>query len=190
MKSRHDEIREMLPGFLRGALEEEMVGEVKAHLEECGDCRDELEFLTEIVSVEVPDPGELFWRTLPRRARLTAEAEKRRGFTMKSLFRWLPVPVAAAALSLLVITYIHTHKQEMPEQDLLFRDPLAVSVTDYSDITEKDIPLITVRLADDELYLPREGFTGYSYQREFASLSSGELESLYETLKTEGQTGG
>ena len=175
---------------MSGSLDEKMGGEVEAHLEECRECRDERELLAEIISAEVPDPGELFWRALPRRVRLMAEAEKRKSFTMWSLFRWLPVSAAAAALSFLVIAYIHPHKQEMPEQDAFFRDPLTVSVTDYSNMTEKDIPLITVKLADDELYLPGESYTGYSYHREFASLSSGEMESLYKALKTDGQTGG
>lgn len=78
----------------------------------------------------------------------------------------------------------------MPAQDLIFRDPLTASVSDYGDITEKDIPQITAQLTDEELYLPHENFMGHSYYREVASLSSREIESLYEALEKEQRAGG
>jgi hypothetical protein len=190
MKSGHEEIKEMLPGYLGGSLPDEGLNlQVEAHLKECGECRDDLAFLAEILSVEVPDPGELFWKTLPGKVRLTAEAETRKGHTMRSLFRWLPVPVAVLLL-LLALTYTYMSRKEMQGQDLVFKDPLTASVPDYSDITENDILQMTVQLADDELYLPRENLAGYSYHRELASLNSGEVESLYEALRRERQSGG
>jgi hypothetical protein len=75
-------------------------------------------------------------------------------------------------------------------QDPFFNDPLTASVSDYSDASEKDIPLIAEEITVDESYLPRENYMDLSYHKEFASLSSGEMESLYEVLKGEQQSGG
>ncbi len=188
MKSDHDGIKEMLPEYLKGSLPEKTRNNVEAHLKDCRDCRDELSFISGLVNVDVPDPGNLFWKTLPHRVRRAVEKQRTNRFSLRALiFRPLPVAATIAVLFLLIFTYA---KKEAPELNPLFKDPLTASVLDYSDITEKDIPLITEQLTGDELYPGPESSTEYSYHREFASLSSGEMDSLYEVLIKEQQAGG
>jgi hypothetical protein len=134
-------------------------------------------------------PGDLFWTTLPRKVRLTVEGKKATRFSLRYLFGVLPV-AAVAALLLLTLISPPTQKKDMAAQDVFFEDPLTASISDYDDVTETDIPQITAQLADEELYPARENLMEYSYSREFASLSSGEMEILYEALSKERQTGG
>ncbi len=189
MRSGHNEIKEMLPEYLKGSLPEKTRNDVEAHLKDCQDCRGELSFITELVNVDVPDPGDLFWKTLPHRVRGVVEKERANRFSLKTLL-FRPLPVVSTIAALLLLIFIYAEKKEAPKLNLFFKDPLTAEVLDYSDITEKDIPLITEELTDDEFYLSSENFTEQSYYREFASLSSRELDSLYEALKKEQQTGG
>lgn len=190
MRSGHEEIREMLPEYLKGSLPGELGNEVQAHLEACEECRNEASFLREIVDSEVPDPGSLFWQSLPRRVRLTIEEKKKERFPLGFLVRRLPVAGAIAVALLLALISMYPSKDRALVQDPFFKDPLTASVSDYSDASEKDIPLIADEITVDESYLPRENYMDLSYHKEFASLSSGELESLYEVLKGEQQSGG
>lgn len=188
MKSDHEGIKELLPEYLRDALPGEMKSKVASHVRGCRDCQDEMAFLTEIVSVEVPDPGDLFWQALPRKVKLAVGGRKQ-GFSLRYLFGGLPA-AAVAALLLFALISSPVKRKDMVTQDLIFTDPLTASVPDYGEITEKDIPQITSQLADDELYLPHENFMGHSYYREVASLSSREIDSLYEALEEEHRAGG
>ncbi|GBE00952.1 MAG TPA: zf-HC2 domain-containing protein [Nitrospirae bacterium] len=186
MRSDHNGIKEMLPEYLNGSLTEEFRCDIETHLKECRECRDELSLITEFIYINVPDPGELFWRTLPLKVRGAVEREKAGRFSLKSLFRRLPLPVAAAAALLLILILSYVKKEEQtPELALFFEDPFTAEVMDYSGITEKDIPLTIDRVTDNTMYLQPEDFEEYSYYREFASLSSKEMESLYEALKTD-----
>jgi anti-sigma factor RsiW len=190
MRSGHEEIMDLLPEYLKGSLSGELGNEVQAHLEGCEECRKEVSFLREIVDSEVPDPGYLFWQSLPRRVRLTVEEKKKERFPIGFLVRRLPVAAAIAMALLLTLIYIYPLKDKASVQDPFFKDPLTASVSDYGDASEKDIPLITEEITGDESYLPRENYMDFSYHKEFASLSSGEMESLYEVLKGEHQSGG
>lgn len=191
MRLEHDKIREMFPEYLRGSLSEEMRDKVKVHLKSCEECRGELSLISELVNIEIPNPGDLFYEILPQKVKTSVKEERVEVFSLKALFfRPLPFSVAIIVLFLLVFMYTYTKKKEIPELDLFFKDPFMAEVLDYSYITEEDIPTITEQLPDDELYLYSVNFTGYSYHREFASLSSKELGSLYEALKEKQNTGG
>jgi len=194
MKLDHNRIKEILPDYLKGSLPEEMRSEIENHLKDCKDCRSEMSFITELMKVEVPDPGDLFWQTLPQRVKETVKEEKAKRFSVKSLFlRPLPVAATVAVLLLLVLTYTTTmQKKEIKEiADLEpYSSPFTIAVVDYSSITEKDIPLISEKLAVNELSLQTENFLEYSYVKEFASLSSKEMEGLYEAIKQEHRNGG
>jgi len=189
MRSGHEKIMELLPEYLKGSLPGELGNEVQAHLEGCEECRNEVSFLREIVDSEVPGPGDLFWQNLPRRVRLTVEEKKKERFSLGFLVRRLPVAAAIAMALLLTLISLYPFKDKVAVQDPFFKDPLTASVSDYSDATEKDIPLITEEITGDESYLPRENYMDFSYHKDFASLSSGEMESLYEVLKGEQQSG-
>ncbi len=164
--------------------------EVKNHLEGCPDCKAELLFISEMVEIDnVPDPGDLFWNTLPQKVRASVKEEKADRFSLKALF-FRPLPVAATVAALLIVIFIYTKKVSTPEIDPFFKDPLMVSALDYNGIAEKDIPFSTERLEVDELSLSFKNYAGYGYHIDFASLSSKELDGLYEALKKEQKTGG
>lgn len=188
MRLSHEEIREIFPEYLRGDLSEGLRKDIESHLKECEDCRGELSFVAGIIKFDVPDPGDLFWKTLPQRVRGAVREERAKRLSIKSLlFRPLPVTVIITALFLLI--FIYAKNKEVSVSDPFFKDPLTASVLDYSDISEKDIPLITEELTVDELYYS-ENSIEYSYHREFASLSSEEIASLYEVLGKEQKRGG
>ncbi|MBI5026410.1 MAG: zf-HC2 domain-containing protein [Nitrospirae bacterium] len=209
MRSSHDRIKEMFPEYLKGALPEEVREDIEAHLKCCEECSGEFFLITELVKVDVPDPGDLFWKTLPQRVRRAVEKEEANLYkdsqkgkskirterlfgvplSIKSLL-FKPLPVAVTIIVLVFLIFAYSKKKEIPELDPFLKDPLTASVLDYSDITEKDILLITERLTDDGLYLDQENFMEYSYYSEFASLSSKEMESLYEVLGKQQNKGG
>lgn len=190
MKSGHDEIKELLPDYLRGLLPEGVRFEVKNHLEGCPDCKAELWFISDVVDAgNVPDPGEFFWKTLPQRVKASVKEEKKNKFSVKTLLL-RPLFIAAAVIVISLAFFFYTKRADTPETTLFFNNPLMVSVLDYSGITEKDIPAVDERLNTDDLSPGYKNHTGYGYHIDFASLSSKELESLYEALKKEQETGG
>lgn len=186
MKSRHDEIKEMLPEYVKGSVSENERRSIKAHLKRCQECKKEALFLSELVQIDVPDPGDLFYKTLPQRVKGALKDESESRFSLRSIFfRPIPVTIAAAFIALIIFTF--TRNGKLKEFDPFFKDPFTVSVLDYSDISERDI--ISKDLAIDERYI-HEDFIGYSYVREFANLNSNEIDGLYEALKREQKTGG
>ncbi len=190
MRLSHDEIREMLPDYQRGAISGEMRGHIETHIRGCEDCRAELSLITEMTGIMVPDPGELFFKTLPKRVRTSVKEQGVKGLSLKALlFRPLPATATIAALIIITVLFTFTKKKETSEFDPYFKDPFTVAVLDYGGITEKDIPLIEERIPIDELFTYHGNSMGYSYYREFASLRSKELESLYEALRKEQKTG-
>ena len=190
MKSGHDGIKDLLPDYLRGSLSEEIRLEVRNHIDACAGCKAELLFLSEMMDADdVPDPGELFWKTMPQRVRVSVKEENAKSFSIRSLF-FRPLPVAATIVVLFLAIFAYTKKMHAPEIDLFFKDPLMMSALDYGDITEKDIPLMTEGLEVDELSGGYKNHTGYGYHIDFASLSSRELDGLYEALEKEQKTGG
>lgn len=190
MRLSHDEIREMIPEYLRGALSADRRVCFENHLSGCKDCRSELSLITELSKEEVPDPGELYFMTLPQKVKIAVK-EETKGFSLRALlFRFSPAAAAIVTLLLLTIALTYIKKKESPEFDPYFKDPLMIGVLDYSGVTERDIPLGEERIAIDESFVYPENSFGYSYYREFASLSSEEMESLYEALKKEEKSGG
>lgn len=196
MKLGHEEIKEMLPEYLKGSLSREMRNDIKAHLKECQGCKEELAFIAEISDIAVPDPGGIFWKTLPQKIKAEARAcllgrqgKRERSFSWRLLFR--PIPIATAIAALLVVVFTFTMlKRKAQEFDPFFKDPLEVAVLDYGDLTERAIPLITEQINGDEPYILSEDFMEHSYRKEFASLSSRELGRLFEVLNKEQEKGG
>lgn len=187
MRLEHDGIREILPDYLKGTLQGETRKDIETHLNECGECRGELSFLKELVKFEAPDPGDLFWKTLPQRVRVTVKEEEVQLFSLRSfLLRQFPIAATIVVTFFLLFTYIK--KEKVSESDPAFIAPLTASVLDYNGITEKDIPIITEQSRLYELFA--ENFMENSYHREFVSLSSKELEGLYEALGEEQRRGG
>lgn len=186
MKSRHDEIKEMLPEYLRDALSEGLKKDVKAHLKKCQECKEEVSCLSELIKIDAPDPGDLFYKTLSQRVKGALKDESERHFSLWSIF-FRPIPVAIAAAFILFLTFIFTRNGKINEFDPFFKDPFTISVLDYSGLNERDI--VSKDLSIDERYI-NEDFMGYSYVREFTFLNSNEIDGLYEALKREQKTGG
>ncbi len=186
MKSDHEEIKEMLPEYLRGSLSEKLKKDVKAHLKKCQECKEDVSYLSELIKIDVPEPGDLFYKALPQRVKGTLKDEGERRFSLRSIF-FRPILAATAAVFIAIIIFTFTRNGKIKEFDPFFKDPFTISILDYSDISERDI--ISKDLTIDERYINVD-FMGYSYVREFAYLDSNEIDSLYEALKMEQKTGG
>jgi len=189
MSFSHDEIREMFPEYLSGSLSEEMGNAIEVHLRDCSACRSELSMMSELVSIDAPNPGNLYWATLPQKVKGLVTERKDHRFSVKSLF-FKFVPAAAVIAILIVLLLTGKDKNVFYELDTYSYDPFTVTYQEYSDLTEEDIYILTENTAGDELYIESDDFMEYSYHGEFASLSSEELNSLYEALKTEQTKGG
>lgn len=95
MKRQHDDISELLPDFVRGALQEEQAGSVREHLQECSDCMLELSIVEDLLHTEVPDPGSRFFNDLKNS--VSAEAQKKKqGFLLSWIFS-RPLPITGIA---------------------------------------------------------------------------------------------
>lgn len=70
-------IKELMPAYLEQGLDQDARGRVEKHLETCEDCRAELSLLRMMAEDPVPDPGEVFWRTMPERVFRAVQEEKR-----------------------------------------------------------------------------------------------------------------
>lgn len=86
----HDEIRELLPWFVNGTLNEDQQSAVSEHLEECRTCRDDVDELVRIAArFTVPAQTDLadhsreaalaFTESLPAQTSSTAQATQRTG---------------------------------------------------------------------------------------------------------------
>lgn len=188
MSSVHEEIKELLHVYLKETESKEIKDKVESHLLECKECRDELAVISELLKVEVPDPGDLFWNTLPKKISITAEEVKPGRFSFKKLF-FSPIPFASAVMVVLLLVFANMRNNDIVEE-VFNEDPLAVSVMDYSDLQEEDIPLFGDKLLNDDNYSSYEDISGDSYHSEVASLDAEELEGLYNDLKNEGIQGG
>ena len=105
--SRCERVRGELPRILFGEESEIQTAEEREHLRNCPRCREDWErvhkLLGDLAGVEVPDPGETYWRGfLPRlRGRLAAETP-----SVARGSGWHPVPALAAAASFFVAALV------------------------------------------------------------------------------------
>jgi len=191
MRYTHEEIREMLPDYLNGCLEKEVADELRTHLDGCEQCREEVSIISGLKSmVEVPDPGDLFWNTLPQRvSRLTARGRRGRG-PWEWLLRPVPVMVSLLLISTLIFSYLLVRTENTAVVDPLFEDPLAYSTVDVTGITEGEILyLLAEEMGDEDLEIYVEAYDPFSYHMDIASLGSTELEGLFEALQEQTEGG-
>lgn len=188
MNFNHGEIREMFPEYLKGTLSEDLRKTIEVHIRECSSCRSELSMMSELVSLDAPDPGDLYWATLPQKVEGLVRERKDNHFPARSLFlKFVP---AAAALAILLVLLLTGAGRNLLYESGTYNDPSRVTYSDYDDLTQEDIYVLTDKTAGDTLYMEPEDILEYSYHGEFASLSSEEIDSLYEALKTEKTLGG
>lgn len=176
MRFSHEDIKEKLSEYIKGGL---IPDEVKAHLKACKECCQEVSLLRALNETSVPEPGDMFFETLPQRVRASLHEKKKSIF-----FRLAP---AFALIALVVLAgYIYQLKTPRVDEEFSFIDPLVPVAYDLSSLVEDDLPLIDDPYEDEEVNVSDETiFTG-----EFAYLSSGEMEDLYEVLDIEEENGG
>jgi putative zinc finger protein len=188
MRPYHENVSDRLPEYLKGSLPESERREVELHLGECAECRDELYLIREITAVDVPDPGDIFWDSLPQRTAGLLKEEKTSRFSFR--FFWFRLLPAAATIAVFVaVLLVSISKKKEPDMNHFFSDPLAETSMDYGSITEKDIPSIADYVSDDGAYMP-SAYHDSSYTGELASLNSAELCLFEEALSNEQRNGG
>lgn len=175
----HDNIKEKFPEYMSEGI---MPEEVKAHLEFCKECRDELSILQSLKETSVPEPGEMFFEALPQKIRMSLKEEK------KSPFLRRRVPAFASIALVIAAGYVYYTVNRMPvgENDL-FSDPFAPQVYDLSGLSADNIPSIADSMEEYEAYLPSGETT---FLRELASLREEEMDLLYDNLETKNKNGG
>jgi len=187
MKLSHDEIGNLLPEYHRGLLHLDEMRSVTEHLSNCAVCTDTLSLLRKFSEDRVPDPGDLFWNTLPVRIRVMSAEQKRPGLFEKMLALSLPV-AAAVALAIIATIVLRPGDRMSQGYDPFFRDPLEYSLLEFEDFSERRIgpPGEGLSAVEADLLEPAD----FSYHREFMSLSSTELGRLCRTLSEKDQEGG
>lgn len=174
----HEDIKERLPEYMKEGV---MPDEVKAHLESCKECRDELSILQSLKEISVPDPGAMFFETLPQKIRMSLK-EQRKSMSLRRL-----VPAFASIALVIAVGYIYYMTNKTPLDDWsLFSDPFASQVYDLDELSADNIPSIADSM-EEEAYLPSGETT---FLRELAALSEEEMELLYDNLKTKDNKGG
>lgn len=176
MKLNHEDIKEKLPEYIRAKA---VPDEVKTHLEKCIECSQEISLLQALNEAVVPEPGNMFFETLPQKVRISLKRKK--GFLLRLAPAFALITVAVAA------GFIYYMASE-PHLDngLLLSDPFASQVYELSGLSPDDLPSISDTIQDEGIYLSKET----PFQWEFAALSSEEMKDLNENLKIKEENGG
>lgn len=177
MRLGHEEIKENLPGYLK---EGSIPDEVKAHLKTCSECREEVSIIRLLNEFPVPEPEDMFFETLPQRVKVSLREKK------KSVFSKLVPAFALIALAVTAGYIYYTTRVPQVYEEFSFSNPFAVQTYDLSGLSPDDIPSISETIEDNRIYTAEET----PFIREFASLSSEEMEDLYEALKAINGNGG
>lgn len=173
----HEGVREKLPEYIRGT---HMPDHVKVHMQTCSECREESALLEALRDVSVPEPGGLFFETLPQKVRVSLK-DKKKSLSLRFAYVFALLTLVATAGYL----YYTIDPSGTVEEVSIFSDPFSPQTYDLSGLTVDDIPSITEAF-EEELYLSDE----IPFLREFASLSSEEIEALYMALETQHNNGG
>ena len=97
-----DSSGELLPEYVKGLLEPEVMKKVADHLEGCSECASQMRVISLFEEKVLPEPGPWFWTSLP--GKVTAQIEaRRRGKTRVLITAWAGglAAVVVAALMLL-----------------------------------------------------------------------------------------
>lgn len=188
MTPSHDEIKGLLPEFAGALLTDDQKQWVEAHMGQCTECAEMLVLLKDLKDCEPPDPGDIFWKTLPQKIRVMSRDEHARR-PAERFFSARLLPLLPALLLIIIAFFVFPIQvRQAPQRDTLFSDPLEYSLLELGDITERQIPNHKGGLTAEEVAL-WDGVTP-SYHSEFVALSSDELSALYRTLRTKDHTGG
>ncbi len=179
MRLSHEAVKEKLPEYIN---EGTMPDDIKEHLNTCTECSQEASILKVLLADQVPEPGNMFFETLPRKIRASL-GEKKKGFFLRL------APVFALIALVVIAGYMYktmTTSTPVIDEDIYFSSPFTDQTYDLSYLDPEDIPSISETIDENELYITDES----SFIKEFASLSSEEMEDLYEALKIVNSNGG
>jgi hypothetical protein len=192
MKQNHRNIKERLPDYVSDTLSGHEKGEFERHIAECADCQTEMELIRGLIKIEAPDPGEMFWKTLPKKATALVKEDVKSTFTMKNPFKPLALTALVCLIAIAAITIIYSPELDERYYDPLFRDPLSSFTHDYSFIAGEDLTEISegISAGINDMDIFTETYFGNSYHEELASLSAEEAINLYEELASQEKNGG
>ncbi len=102
------DIKELLPAFVEQGLGHADTLRVEGHLGFCEDCRTELSLLRMMAEERVPDPGKVFWATMPDRVYRAVQEQKsrRKPFDLARLADRLTLPRWAWAAATVGIVFM------------------------------------------------------------------------------------
>jgi hypothetical protein len=185
----HERVGALLPDYLNGLLVTDLQTAVAEHLASCEDCAAEYALLQEMTALEVPDPGELFWQTLPKR--IAAQAERPVPWWQKlleSLVRPIPVAVMTALILAVMFVPFATRYLGQPEQKDI------IASVERIDIPAQQIQEIAGIVADGDqemsAFFESDDNGQVDYQQAIAALSTDEFDELMQELQKPGTSGG
>lgn len=185
----HEYVRTVLPDYLNGSLESTMHMTVSEHLAGCETCTAEMLLLEELSAVEVPDPGDLFWKTLPKR--IAARAERPVPWWKKmvvSMMRPVPLAVMTAIVLAVMLVPFAMHYVGLPDQKE------GIIAIEQIDIPKQQVQEIARGIAPDDQdalsMLESDDNGPAEYQQVIAALSVDELDELVQELQKSGDSGG
>ncbi len=179
MRLNHEEIRGKLPEYLK---ESSLPDEIKEHLKTCTECSEEVSLLKTFNQSQVPEPGDMFFETLPQKVKVSLREKKR-----NPLLKLAPVftLIALVVISGYMLKTVITGTQVI-EEAMYSSDPLSTESYDLSGLDPEDIPSISENIDDNDIYIADEP----SFIMEFVSLTAEEIGALYEVLNIENHNGG
>lgn len=194
MKSEHNVYRESVPGYVSGI---ETGRDAREHIESCAECMEEAALLRALSEAEVPEPDGFFFAALPGRVSASIAAGRAERAAKGPFWRFLPV--AAALMVSIVITYLYlgmpagtkpegdARTASQLEEGYAFVDPYSPALVDYGLLAYEDVPSVWDGISVMEI---GDDYREASFAAEFAALSAAELDALYEALGDEGKNGG
>jgi hypothetical protein len=162
------------------------------HLKDCGECKEEVALIDELTSFAVPDPGDLFWSTLPGKVTALSKERAKKKFSLDRLFRPVPAAALVCLIAVLTVVFTYTYYENGAQVDPAFTDPLSVTSLDYSLLLDDDLIAISSSLTIDLNTMEIIEYRYYSdtYHEELASLSSEEVNRLFQALINQKNNGG
>lgn len=179
MVSSHYDIKEKLSECIKGGL---LPDEVKEHLKTCSECREDAFIIKAIHKDHVPDPGGMFFETLPQKVKASVHFRKRNNISRFA---------TAFALIVLLVTLVtagyfyHSVSISGTDEVYAFNDPLSQPVYDLGSLHPDDVPLIDELIGEVEIFLDESSFI-----MEFAYLDADEIEGLFKALGNNRINGG
>ncbi len=109
MRCKDRGIQGLLPAYQEQKLDRQEVLRVERHLDSCADCQMELSLIRMMAEDAVPDPGDLFWETMPDRvfrAVRREQGQKKRPGLAAFLDQFTFCRLAAAATTICILLLV------------------------------------------------------------------------------------